>query len=106
MYQAKRGGKNQIVGYVRRARPLTEPPDHTDDEPPAPTTDRRSGGPRPPAPANPGASSPRRSSSAPDTPAEASPKLSSEALGVRVARAPWDSTSSPAAWETRRLAER
>jgi diguanylate cyclase (GGDEF)-like protein len=107
MYQAKRGGKNQIVGYVRRTRPLSNDPDGPDDEPPTPTPDRRSG-PRPPSP--PGNAS--NTSTAPTPPpAEAAPPstaaTSSDApLGDPIDRAPWDSTASVGAWETRRLGNR
>jgi diguanylate cyclase (GGDEF)-like protein len=130
MYQAKRGGKHPIVGYVRRARPLSEEPDDTDDGPPGPTPDRRGGGSRPSASENrgesapdasapdasaPGASAPTASAGAPGSsrpepePPSAAPSSpppsSSGTLGVRVDRAPWDSTASPGAWETRRLGE-
>jgi diguanylate cyclase (GGDEF)-like protein len=116
MYQAKRGGKNQIVGYVRRTKPITKEPVSDDDEPTTPTGDRRSGGPRPPA-------SRADAAAAPARPAEPAPSQGpirrqepaqpeepsgppGAPLGDPVERAPWDSTASPAAWETRRLGNR
>jgi diguanylate cyclase (GGDEF)-like protein len=109
MYQAKRGGKNQIVGYVRRTRPITSDPDDQDDESPAPPVDRRSGGSRPPAPSSSDVGEP---GPAPEPSTEPAPKRSAgsaasaaDPLGVAIDRAPWDSTTTPLAWETRRLGE-